>query len=281
MAKHTFLIGFIALVVAGCGAASSAPATTTTPIVQLHQFKFLFPEGFTREQTIARVALDLSIAKAKQKKAHRPRRFAMTEASYAKVSGHAVVPCFGTQVQKNLEGFLFPAEYDFDTKTTASILLRDQLQAFCENWSSLDLAYARSKNLTPYDVLKIASMVEEETALPSERKLVAGVIYNRLRDGMPLGIDATLRYGLHIPPTESIHESQLQNPTPYNTRLHAGLPPTPIGNPGLASMQAAAHPSKLGYLYYARVPGTRRQEFFESYSQYQAFLATHGYGPHS
>ena len=68
--------------------------------------------------------------------------------------------------------------------------------------------------------------------MPSERPLVAAVIYNRLHDGMPLGIDATLRYGLHIPPTESIHESQLQNPTPYNTRLHYGLPPTPIANPG-------------------------------------------------
>ena len=73
------------------------------------------------------------------------------------------------------------------------------------------MSYARSKNLTPYDVLKIASMVEKEALAPSERPLIAAVIYNRLHARMPLGIDATLRYGLHIPPTESIHESQLQS----------------------------------------------------------------------
>ena len=78
--------------------------------------------------------------------------------------------------------------------------------------------YARSKNLTPYDVLIIASMVEKETLAPEERQLVAAVIYNRLHARMPLGIDATLRYGLHIPPTESIRQSQLETDNPYNTR---------------------------------------------------------------
>ena len=82
------------------------------------------------------------------------------------------------------------------------------------------------------------------------------MIYNRLHAGMPLGIDATLRYGLNIPPTESLHESQLENPSPYNTRnSHAGLPPTPIANPGLASMQAAAHPAKVDYLYFVAQAG--------------------------
>ena len=72
---------------------------------------------------------------------------------------------------------------------------------------------------------------------------------------MPLGIDATIRYALDVPPTESLRESQLHDPTPYNTRLHAGLPPTPIANPGLASIQAAAHPAKVDYLYFVRKPG--------------------------
>ena len=73
---------------------------------------------------------------------------------------------------------------------------------------------------------------------------------------MPLGIDAALRYGLHIPPTESIHQSQLENPTPYNTRLHTGLTPTPIANPGLAAIRAAAHPAKVDYLYSCANPTT-------------------------
>ena len=99
-------------------------------------------------------------------------------------------------------------------KTTSAQLASRQLTAFQRNWSKLNLAYARSKNLTPYDVLIIASMIEEETAAPEERQLVSAVIYNRLHDRMQLGIDATLRYGLHIPPTESIHQSQLETRRP-------------------------------------------------------------------
>ena len=155
--------------------------------------------------------------------------------------------------------------------------MKAQLQAFCRNWASVNMSYARSKNLTPYDVLKIASMIEKEVAVPSERALVAAVIYNRLHDRMPLGIDATLRYGLHIPPTQSILESQLQNPTPYNTRIHFGLPPTPIANPGLASIRAAAHPAHVDYLYYARRRNSLHQFFTASASAYDQFLAANGY----
>src|SRR5439155_19790 len=129
----------------------------------------------------------------------------------------------------NLEGFLFPATYDFLRTTTSFELAKDQLTAFCGNWSKVSLAYARTKNLTPYDVLIIASMVEKETLAPDERPLVAAVIYNRLHAGMTLGIDATIRYGLHVPGTQALRQSQLDSDNPYNTRKFAGLPPTPIG----------------------------------------------------
>ena len=92
----------------------------------------------------------------------------------------------------------------------------------------------------PYEVLIVASMIERETVAPEERPLVAAVIYNRLAQDMPLGIDATLRYGLGIPGTRPLTKAQLASDTPYNTRRFKGLPPTPIGNPGLASMKAAA-----------------------------------------
>jgi UPF0755 protein len=95
-------------------------------------------------------------------------------------------------------------------------------------------------------------MIEKEVIAPEERRLVAAVIYNRLRDGIELGIDATIRYALDVPPTESLRESHLRHPTPYNTRIHHGLPPGPIANPGLASMQAAAHPADVDYLYFVR-----------------------------
>ena len=124
----------------------------------------------------------------------------------------------------SMEGFLFPALYEFTQRTTARELVADQLRAFRERFRTVDLAYARSKNLTPYDVLIIASMIEKETAVPRERRLVSAVIYNRLRNRMPLGIDATVRYGLDIPGTESLTKQALRSNSPYNTRLRTGAP---------------------------------------------------------
>jgi UPF0755 protein len=95
---------------------------------------------------------------------------------------------------------------------------------------------------------------------------------------MPLGIDATLRYGLHIAPDQSIRESQLQSGSPYNTRNRAGLPPTPIANPGLASLQAAAHPAKVDYLYFVRKPDKVHHYFTASASAFAQYECAHGYG---
>src|SRR4029077_3272222 len=106
----------------------------------------------------------------------------------------------------------------------------------------------------------------------------AAVIYNRLHTRMPLGIDATLRYGLHIPPTQSIRESQLQSPSPYNTRIHLGRPPTAIANPGLASIQAAAHPAKVAYLYFVRKPDKVHHFFTASDTAFAQYECAHGDG---
>jgi UPF0755 protein len=155
--------------------------------------------------------------------------------------------------------------------------VHEQLAEFDAKWRTLNLSYARSKNLTPYDVLTIASMVEGEAQVPSERPLVAAVIYNRLHDHMPLGIDATLRYGLHIPPTQSLTQSELHNPTPYNTRVHDGLPPTPIDNPGMASLEAAAHPAHVDYLYFVRKPDHKHHYFTANYQDFLQHEAQYGY----
>jgi uncharacterized YceG family protein len=235
-------------------------------------FRIVFPEGFTRAQMADRVAAVAEIAREK-----RNANVAIGRGPYLEQSRRGVVPCFGRKAQANLEGFLFPATYEFLRRTSSRRLVLDQLDAFCDNWRKVDVRYARSKNLTPYDVLIIASMVEKEAAAPRERPLVAAVIYNRLKARMTLGIDATLRYGLDIPPTESIRQSHLANPTPYNTRLHPGLPPTPIANPGLASLQAAAHPAKVDYLYFARKRDRVHHFFTASEAEFQQFLAT-GYG---
>jgi uncharacterized YceG family protein len=187
-------------------------------------------------------------------------------------------PQFRTDWEQGvIEGFLFPATYDFTRLTGARRLVADQLRTFRRQWAKVDLRYARSKNLTPYDVLIIASMVEEETAVPAERRLVAAVIYNRLRNGMPLGIDATIRYGLGIPGTESLTKKALATDSPYNTRLRTGLPPTPITNPGLASMQAAAHPAQVDHLYYVRKPGSLSHFFTASESEFLRKVCEYGY----
>ncbi|HSD25491.1 MAG TPA: endolytic transglycosylase MltG [Solirubrobacterales bacterium] len=156
---------------------------------------------------------------------------------------------YGAQNPKSLEGFLFPATYELDPGANVDQLVSEQLQAFRQNIAGVNMSFAKSKNLTVYDVLTIASMIDKEVMVPSERALVAAVIYNRLHRGMPLGIDATTRFEFHNY-TGEITQSQLQSPSPYNTRTHAGLPPTPIGNPGLAAIEAAARPAKVDYLYY-------------------------------
>jgi len=170
---------------------------------------------------------------------------------------------YGAPKGATLEGFLFPATYELKPGATAGKLVDEQLIAFRQNLAKLDLRYARSKNLTVFDVVTIASMVEREVAVPRERPLVAAVIYNRLKQGMPLGIDATLRFALDDW-TSPLTVSQLASATPYNTRNHQGLPPGPIGNPGLASLEAAAHPAHVPYLFYVVKPGTCGQHAFSS-----------------
>jgi uncharacterized YceG family protein len=152
---------------------------------------------------------------------------------------------------KTAEGFLFPATYELPVGSTADDLVAQQLDAFEENFKRIDMSYAKKKNLSRYDVLIIASMIEREAQLAKERPLVSAVIYNRLKQGMPLQIDATIRYYTNNW-TRQIKQSELSQDEPYNLSLNRNLPPTPIGNPGLASMKAAAKPSKKSYLYYVR-----------------------------
>ncbi|HEX4678498.1 MAG TPA: endolytic transglycosylase MltG [Gaiellaceae bacterium] len=262
----------VAVVVALPHVHASNPATPTVA-PQPKPFKVVFPEGFTRTQMIKRVQ---DVAKIAARKKGRP--VALSGTQYALATKRAVVPCFTPRRQTNLEGFLFPATYDFLATTPSRELVSAQLQAFCDNWTSINLSYARKKNLTPYDVLIIASMIEREALAPEDRPLVSAVIYNRLHAHMTLGIDATLRYGLKIPSTQSILQSQLESNNPYNTRKLQGLPPTPIANPGLASIQAAAHPAHVNYLYFVRKPDLVHHYFTASGSAFAHYLCAHGYG---
>ncbi len=161
------------------------------------------------------------------------------------------------------EGFLFPDTFELEKGAPVSDLVQLQLQDFKRRVGGVDLSYARSKNLNTHDVVTIASMVEEEAQLDEERPLIAAVIYNRLREGIPLGIDATVRFATGNF-EEPLTESELATDSPYNTRLNAGLPPGPISSPGLSSIEAAAQPADVDYLYYVVEPGTCGEHAFSS-----------------
>lgn len=182
---------------------------------------------------------------------------------------------YGAKGAKNLEGFLFPDTYELVARAPVTDLVQRQLETFKQRIAGVDMSYARSKNLTVYDVLTIASMVEDEAQVAAERRLVAAVIYNRLRDGIPLGIDATVRFAVGNY-SEPLTESELATESPYNTRLNVGLPPGPINSPGLAAIEAAARPAQVDYLYYVVEPETCGEHSFSSTNaEFQADVAAY------
>jgi UPF0755 protein len=270
------LVGWFVVQAVGSIGSNDEPKPPPT-VAAPPSLKIIFPEGFTREDMAARITAVDAIARKKRK--INPK---LSSKAYLRASASSNLPAkfAGDGKRRSLEGFLFPSTYEFEPRTTSKQLVKQQLDAFKENWNKVDLSYAKSKNLTPYDVLIIASLVEKEVIAPEERALVAAVIYNRLHAGMNLGIDATTRYGLHVPGTEPLHESELKSTNPYNTRNPniKGLTPTPIANPGLASMQAAAHPAKVDYLFFVRKPDHVHHFFTASETEFQNYANAHGFG---
>ena len=204
-------------------------------------FDVTVPEGLSRREaapTIDRSGVEGSYLKASGSKAalRRVRRLGAPRGN------------------DTAEGFLFPATYELRAGATARDLVDRQLDAFRDNFGRLNLTKARRRNLTRYDIVIIASLIERETPADRERPLISSVIYNRLAIGETLGIDATIRYAERNW-SRPLLQSQLDKDTPYNTRINSGLPPTPIGNPGLASLRAAANPASTDYLFYVAKPG--------------------------
>jgi UPF0755 protein len=225
----------------GGGAAADPTTQVAKPTSQI-----TLPEGYDRRQ-IAAVAKQEGIRGDYMQASESSKGFDPAK--------------YGAQSPQSLEGFLFPATYDLPRHPTADDLVVRQLAAFKQYIAEVNMSDARSKNLTTYDVLIIASMIEREVEVPKERKLVAAVIYNRLHDGMPLQIDATIRFAENNY-TKPLTTTDLQLDSPYNTYTNTGLPPGPIGNPGLASIQAAAHPADVSYLYYVVKPNTCGEHTF-------------------
>jgi UPF0755 protein len=251
--------------------AKSKPRPSALPRVA----KIVIPEGETRMQ-IAEIAAAAGLsgsyrAASKSSPVFDPGRYGAPSDTH------------------DLEGFLFPATYELYVGSPASRLVDEQLLAFQERFAAGEARRARALHLTPYQLLTVASMVEREAQTSRDRPLIAAVIYNRLRLGMPLGIDATLYYAIELQKgvatyTRELTNAQLQINSPYNTRTRVGLPPTPISNPGLASIEAAAHPAHVPFLYYVlaadgcgeHVFSSTPAQFERDAAAYQAALAKNG-----
>jgi UPF0755 protein len=172
---------------------------------------------------------------------------------------------------KSAEGFLFPDTYEFVKKgLDAKTIVDEMLAEFRRQARGLDLvAGAHRLGITPYQVVTLASMIEREAQVDQDRALIASVIYNRLDAGQTLGIDATLLYD-DPSPDGRLSSTDLKSTSRYNTRLHAGLPPTPIASPGSASLEAALHPAKTDYFYYVLCPkdGQGVHRFSTTYAEH-------------
>ena len=175
----------------------------------------------------------------------------------------------------SLEGYLFPATYQVTRHTTAAELCRMMTNQFRKVWKSLAPTAPAHRTVT------LASLVEREAAAPADRPLVASVYENRLRQGMPLQCDPTTIYAALLEQRYrgTIHQSDLANQHPYNTYQHAGLPPGPIANPGLAALEAALNPAKTDYLYFvAKADGSGGHHFSKALASHQRAVAQYRRG---
>jgi UPF0755 protein len=246
---------------------SAAIDALSKPPPKVIAVKVVIPEGYTRRQIAVLVREDaLSgdyLAASERSRLLSPRHYGAPRST------------------RNLEGFLFPATYDLRAGAPVQKLVDEQLIAFRRRFGSADTRRARALGVTPYEMLTVASMIEREAQSEHDRPLIAAVIYNRLREGIPLGIDATIYYAVEQQKgiatyTGELTQSMLKIDSPYNTRTHKGVPPTPISNPGEASIHAAAHPAHVPYLYYvAGADGCGEQVFSKSYAQFEKDVAAY------
>ena len=177
---------------------------------------------------------------------------------------------------KRLEGFLFPDTYEFYQGMQASSAINKFLENFHDRLTAEMLEKADERGMTMQEVVTVASMIEKEAANDDERAMIAAVIYNRIEAGMPLQIDSSIIYVLpEHKDVLTVEDTKIDSP--YNTYQNKGLPPTPIANPGLASIKATLSPASTQALYYALDAESGTHKFFTNYGEFQAFVAKQSY----
>jgi UPF0755 protein len=211
----------------------------TTSNASTDTFKVTIPEGLAASQ------VGSLLAKAGNVKA------AATYVDLSQQPDKFVVPKIGgTEAEvTTLEGLLFPDTYELMTGDGPTELIGSQLAAFGKKTASLPWTNAETLGMTPYQIVTVASLVEKEAVTADDRAMVAAVIYNRLKEKMTLGLDVTVRYAVQNW-SDPLTDADLKVDSPYNTRVKKGLPPGPIANPGLVSLNAALQPAEVDYLYF-------------------------------
>jgi UPF0755 protein len=213
-----------------------------------------FAEGLTVAQTAARAHRQL------------PEVSAPAFVKAARSGRYSLEP-YLPKGTKTVEGFLFPSTYDFLKDADADAVIKRLLDQFSAEARTLPWQNAKALKVTDYQVVVVASMIEREARFDEDRPKIAAVIYNRLKKGMPLQIDATVLYSLGRT-KGSLTTEDLKVDSPYNTYAHTGLPPTPIASPGLASLRAALNPAKADYLYYVVIDAAGHHGFTASYAEF-------------
>jgi UPF0755 protein len=226
----------------------------TTPPPKVATANVLVPPGYRVSQTAAAFQQDLGL----------PANAFIAAAESGRYSLAPYLP----KGSPTVEGFLFPETYRFTKKgTTPDVAIRRLIAEFGTRVADLPWANARKLGLTPYEVVVVASMIEEEARIEADRGNIAGVIYNRLNAGMTLGIDATVGY-IDPDPSDGLTTADFEIDSAYNTRLNPGLPPTPIASPGLDSLRAALEPANVGYLYYVACGTDGGHRFSTDYARF-------------
>ncbi len=219
-------------------------------------FKVTIPEGLAVDQIGDRLTKDNTMDGAAYKNlAGKPKQFELPDIG-GKTANVTI-----------LEGLLFPSTYYLIKGQGPTELIGAQLAAFATKTASLPWQKAATLGVTTYQIVIIASLIEKEASVADERAQIAAVIYNRLKAGMTLGIDATVRYAVGKW-TEPLTDADLAVDSPYNTRVVKGLPPTPISNPGVAALRAALEPAAVDYLYYVLKDKQGHHFFTASYDEF-------------
>ncbi len=213
--------------------------------------KLTIPEGFTRFDIAKRLA-NWSV--------HRPDSQAIMETSdfaekriLALMDDTTLIRDISPEA-KNLEGYMYPSTYVLDSSSTPEKLIKTMVEQFRKIWKPEWAAQAKSLGRTPHEIVTIASLIETETGVESERPVVAGIINNRLSKNIPLGIDQTNVYIAKMMNRWDgvINKSDLEVDSPYNTRIKTGIPPGPISSVSESSIKAALFPTPNDYIYYVR-----------------------------